>query len=254
MNKDLSLHSFRAVADPWRRLPWTLTAALMMWAVVLWSFAHFIEQPCSQNVELLPVDVQLVESAPYSPSQHAQPERHPATAPPKKQPLFKPEAPPAPAPQDNQHVDHVQVTGNPNANTTFPSLNVPAGGHDSSHKEDASAGESISARTDAGAISGGIKSGTNANPGADMGARAILRPMPQIPDDLREAAFNAVALAHFHISADGKVKVELIKPTPNPRLNRILLDSLRNWRFTPALKAGKPVESTEQIAIRIEVK
>jgi protein TonB len=78
--------------------------------------------------------------------------------------------------------------------------------------------------------------------------------MPQIPDDLREGAFNSAALARFHIAVDGSVKVELAKPTPNPRLNRVLLDSLRKWRFMPEIKNGKPVESTEEIVVKIEVR
>jgi protein TonB len=48
--------------------------------------------------------------------------------------------------------------------------------------------------------------------------------------------------------------VELVKPTPNPRLNGILLDSLKKWRFIPAIKNGKPVASTEEIVVKIEVK
>ena len=62
---------------------------------------------------------------------------------------------------------------------------------------------------------------------ASIGARAIIRPMPQIPDDLRDEAFNSIALARFRIAVDGTAEVELAKATPNPRLNRILLDSLR---------------------------
>jgi protein TonB len=85
-------------------------------------------------------------------------------------------------------------------------------------------------------------------------ARAIVRPMPQIPDDLREDAFNSVALARFQIAVDGSVKVELAKPTPNSRLNKVLLNSLRKWRFMPAIKNGKPVESTEEIVVKIEVR
>ena len=87
----------------------------------------------------------------------------------------------------------------------------------------------------------------------NSGARAIVRPMPKIPDDLREETLNAKALARFHIAVDGNVTVELAKATPNPRLNRILLDTLKTWRFTPAIKDGIPAASTEEIAININV-
>ena len=89
---------------------------------------------------------------------------------------------------------------------------------------------------------------------ASGGARTIIRPMPQIPDDLREEAFNAVAIARFHVAADGSAKVELAKPTPNPRLNHILLETLKKWRFMPAIRNGKPITSTEEVVIKIEVK
>jgi protein TonB len=78
--------------------------------------------------------------------------------------------------------------------------------------------------------------------------------MPQIPDDLRALAFKSSALARFHIAVDGSAEVELAKPTPIPRLNRILLDTLKKWRFMPAIKNGQAVSSTEEILDKIEVK
>ena len=89
---------------------------------------------------------------------------------------------------------------------------------------------------------------------ANSGARAIVNPMPKIPEDLRAEAFKSSALARFHIAVDGSAEVELAKPTPFPRLNRILLDSLKQWRFMPEIKSGKPVASTEEILVKIEVK
>ena len=55
-------------------------------------------------------------------------------------------------------------------------------------------------------------------------------------------------------AADGTAKVELAKPTPNPRLNRILLDSLGKWRFMPAIRNGEPVASIEEIVVKVVVK
>ena len=71
---------------------------------------------------------------------------------------------------------------------------------------------------------------------------------------LRVNVFKFAALARFLIAVDGSVKVELAKPTTNLRLNRILLDSLKKWRFIPAMKNGKPVDSTAEIVVKIEVK
>ena len=89
---------------------------------------------------------------------------------------------------------------------------------------------------------------------ASSGARAILQPLPQIPDDLRREAFNSSVLVRFHVAVDGSAEVELTRPTQDVRLNRIVMDSLKKWRFMPAIRDGKPVASTEEILVKIEVK
>jgi protein TonB len=65
---------------------------------------------------------------------------------------------------------------------------------------------------------------------------------------------NEVATARFHIAVDGSVTVELVKPTQNPRLNRLLLETLKAWKFISAIIDGKPVPSVEVIVVRVQVK
>ncbi|PRE45458.1 hypothetical protein C6P97_07580 [Burkholderia multivorans] len=77
--------------------------------------------------------------------------------------------------------------------------------------------------------------------------------MPVLPDDLREFAYQAVALARFRIHPDGTVNVELVRPTQNPRLNQLLMETLKNWRFFPAMKDGHPVESEQDIRVHFNV-
>lgn len=89
---------------------------------------------------------------------------------------------------------------------------------------------------------------------SDSAAHSIAQPLPELPDDLREQSYEAVALARFVIHVDGSVGVELIKPTPIPRLNQILLDTLRKWRFFPAMQGGHPVESIQEIRVRFNVR
>lgn len=85
------------------------------------------------------------------------------------------------------------------------------------------------------------------------GAQALDQPMPVIPDELREEAMNEAATARFQIAADGSATVVLVKPTQNPRLNRMLLDTLKNWKFMPAIKDGQPVPSVEVMIIHLHV-
>ena len=62
------------------------------------------------------------------------------------------------------------------------------------------------------------------------------------------------ALARFDIKPDGTATVKLVQPTPNPALNRIILDTLRTWRFFPALEAGRPIASTQEVRVQLEVR
>ncbi|PTB17043.1 energy transducer TonB [Trinickia symbiotica] len=84
-------------------------------------------------------------------------------------------------------------------------------------------------------------------------ARLIAQPLPELPDDMREEGYQFVAIARFVIHADGTFDVELIKATPNARLNQILMTTLHEWRFVPATEAGHPVESHQDVRVHFNV-
>ncbi|MDE1144763.1 energy transducer TonB [Paraburkholderia tropica] len=91
------------------------------------------------------------------------------------------------------------------------------------------------------------------SPSGDVAAHPLVQPLPEIPDDLRAYAYRAIALARFTIHVDGSVDVALIKPTPNPRLNQLLMESLKSWRFSPALKDGRAIESEQDIRVHFNI-
>lgn len=77
----------------------------------------------------------------------------------------------------------------------------------------------------------------------------VFNPLPQIPNDLRDEVFESVAVARFFIDAAGSVaRVELIKPCANPRLNNLLLKSLKSWRFS-----ATAANSTQDIRVSFKV-
>jgi len=96
-------------------------------------------------------------------------------------------------------------------------------------------------------------SNVNSGTPGDGAAHAILQPLPVLPDDLREDAYQTVAMARFAIHVDGSVDVDLVRPTQNPRLNQLLLEALRKWRFFPAMKDGRPVASSQDIRVHFNV-
>jgi protein TonB len=214
--------------NPWRRLPWTLPGALLLWAAVFAGFAHLIGQPAARLPEPPPIDAQVIELPPPPPPVkpaplHAAPPPRPAPPQAVPQPAMAQPvaAPPAPAP--------IMPTPPPIVSAPPPHLPVaPA----------------IPVKP---ALSSNNATGNSA-------AQAIVKPMPSIPDDLREAALSTAATARFHIAPDGSATVELLKPTPEPRLNQLLLATLRNWKFFPALRDGKPAASVQDIVVKIDVK
>jgi protein TonB len=87
-----------------------------------------------------------------------------------------------------------------------------------------------------------------------MGARALYQPLPEIPEELRRRAIDLVAVARFRVAANGSAEVELIEPTQDAALNRALIETLKKWRFFPALEGGKPKASTIEIRIPISIR
>jgi periplasmic protein TonB len=94
----------------------------------------------------------------------------------------------------------------------------------------------------------------NPSRGVTMGARALYKPMPEIPDELRRHQRTFVAVASFNVAADGTATVTLLHATADPRMNAAVMSALRKWRFFPALANGHPVASIIEIRIPIEVK
>jgi len=243
--------------SPWARLPWTVPTALLISAAVLWALAFLMEKPPGEQMKPIPVDARFIEEAvPQAPPVVARP------APPPPRPLPRP-LPTPKEPPKNESAQQKPAAPSPNiALPTAPNeeetksgigqagtvSGPPSTGAATGPSGPALAGSS--AQTGSGAAKGSPGGGMLAN----TGAQAIVRPMPQIPDDLRQEAFSAKADVRFHIAADGSFEVELVRPMPNPRLNRILLDSLKKWRFMPAIKDGKPVASIEPFTFKFEVK
>jgi len=215
----------RAFDDPWRRLPWTFAVAMLISVVLLSEFGRLMNRP-EPLPEPKPIEAQLVELPP------------PEAPPPKPEPvrISKPVAPPKREPVPEKPQVNLPRETAPAPEPARPQEQAPAPPQPA--PPPAAAPTTRSSSTDTG----------------NMGAQAIDKPLPKIPDDLREQAFSLTAVARFHIAADGTATVELATPTPNPRLNRLLLDSLRNWKFFPAMKDGRPVASVQDVRVQFEVK
>jgi periplasmic protein TonB len=239
----LPLHMASPYLDePGRRLLWTLPTALLIWLALLIGFSRMLELTAPPPPELKPLEARIVELPPEGGLQGG-----PAPAAPAKP---KP-AVVKPAPVIHPHVaprQHVKVK--PAAPPIAPS---ETGTAKSEARPAESSGSAATPPAGSG-VPGGSGSGSGAGLGSDTaGARAIYAPTPTIPDDLREDALNAIAIAHFKVGYDGQVEVALAKPTSNPELNQILLDTLKQWKFFPAMRSGVAIPSEFDVRIPITV-
>lgn len=238
--------------DPWRRLPWLLPAACVLALLSLMGFLALLSGPPYRPKQPTPIQAEMVElpapappapAAPPAPSPPPHPTpppvaQEPPPPPPEPMPEVKPppapvpERKPPPKPQPRPRPVH------PPKPRVAPAPVPPAPTQDA-------------VRPPAPATPAPSHSAPG---GGNMGARAIYRPMPELPEELRRHALDVVAVARFHVAPTGAVEIELIQPTPDPTLNRVLLDTLRRWRFFPAMDDGKPIASTIDVRIPITVK
>jgi len=250
-----------ALDEPWRRLPWVVLSALCCWLGVLGGFALLLHAPAQPPAVFLPLDAQLIElpvqggsapavapeqvpTPPVAAPQRARPQPvTPPVPPPPKKVLTKPRAlaavPPSPPAHESEQLSEPAA----GPATTAPS-NAPS----------PEAAASVAKSTEGGGgAGGGAGSGSGIGTGS-TGARAIYAPVPSIPDDLRQNIFETFAMARFQITADGRTDVTLTTPTSNPRLNQVLLAALKQWRFFPAIREGKPIDSEFEVRIPIVVR
>jgi len=90
--------------------------------------------------------------------------------------------------------------------------------------------------------------------GHHHGGACALQADAGIPEAQRHRRLSVVALARFHVVADGNATVTLLQATPDPGLNAGLMAALQKWRFFPAMDNGRPVASTIDIRVPIEVR
>jgi protein TonB len=217
--------------EPWR-IAWIAPLAVALWMGLLLLFALLLKETAAPPPEVKPIEARIVEIPPAAGLQSSAPAAPIAPPKPRPQLVRKPVAHPPPhlsRPRPIAPVAPPSTAGTAKAETP-PSAAAPA----TSEAPD--------------------RGGANLGVGTDnAGARALYAPLPEIPDELRENALVAVAVAHFKIGYDGRLEVSLAQPTDSPRLNEILLDTLKTWRFAPAIKGGVAIESEFDLRIPITV-
>jgi protein TonB len=271
------MEAVRGRDDPWNRLGWQVPLAMLLTLLGLMSFLRLLEPPPGPSSAPRPLDVQVVElpaavlaPPPAAPKPEIRPvppppvreqrpvERRPDVPPPP--PFAEPRiasppeaAPPAAAEVAKPSIESRESTPLPPPvvapQSAAPSAAVTGG----PSRQDADQGTRAPAPPTAAPNPAPGTRGRTLG-GGNAGARAIYQPLPEVPEALRHRTIEITAVARFRVAANGTAQVELTEPTGDPELNRAVLDTLKRWRFFPAMQDGKPVASMIDIRIPISVK
>ena len=229
--------------EPARRLLWIIPLSIAIWAILLSGFSLILVRTKAPPAELQPIEARLIDIPKAVGGLQGNGGAIHPTAPaiPKAKPIVKPH----PA----AHVKKVAPLP--------PVIRSPYGTEKATKApgvEEKPAASTGSATESGASSSPDEGSGGGGGIGTDtVGARAIYAPTPVIPDDLREDVMQTEAVAHFNVSFDGTSEVTLAKPTSSPRLNQVLLEALKQWKFFPAEKNGVAIVSSFDVRIPISV-
>jgi periplasmic protein TonB len=233
--------------EPARRLLWIIPLAIAIWAILLSGFSLILMRTkVMPQEESKPIEAQLIDIPKAAGLQGNGGATHPAAP-----AIPHPKAAPVVKPHPVAHVKKVAPLP--------PVIRSPYGTEKSTEapsvEEKPGASGGTATETGASSDSGtGEGSGGGSGIGTDtVGAHAIYAPTPVIPDDLREDVMQTEAVARFNVSFDGVSEVTLEKPTSSPRLNQVLLETLKQWKFFPAVKNGVAIPSSFEVRIPITV-
>ncbi|TMQ16765.1 MAG: TonB family protein [Candidatus Rokuibacteriota bacterium] len=244
--------------DPWGRLRWQAPAAVLLTTLGLMAFLRML-QPPPPPPEPGRIEIAVAEPppAPAAPARRAMP--RPVATPPRRAepaPAVSRPQPPAAEPEPPAARETPPAREIAPARETAPApppLAVPPGERSSSRDAPPDSAPPAISSVVPPSVSESAPRGVERG-GGSVGARVIYQPMPELSEALRRRAIEVVAVARFSVTASGSAQVELTEPTADPELNRALLDSLRRWRFFPAMKNGQPAASTIDIRIPISVR
>ncbi len=81
----------------------------------------------------------------------------------------------------------------------------------------------------------------------------LANPKPELPSEMKSEAFKTTCTARFHIEPSGKFEVKLLESTQNEEIDRLVITTLKKWKFKPASLDGTPVASTRKLKIELEI-
>jgi TonB family protein len=77
----------------------------------------------------------------------------------------------------------------------------------------------------------------------DQPPKALAQPSPSYSFDLRHDEIVGKVVVSFTVTPSGAVTNAAVVSSTHKRLEKPVLEAVKNWKFAPAVKAGAPVSS-----------
>lgn len=86
----------------------------------------------------------------------------------------------------------------------------------------------------------------------DSDPKFFVGPVPEYPRSLRKAKTDGRVLVRARIRATGAVVDPEIIEATNPAFGESALEAVRQWRFLPRMKNGRPIDTEVQLPVEFE--
>ena len=88
---------------------------------------------------------------------------------------------------------------------------------------------------------------------SDRSPVAIYAPSPIIPSYLQNQDIHATVVVLFYINSLGEVVPRLTRSSGNTELDFVALDTVKKWKFKPAIRDRQPIDAKVSLKIIFEV-
>lgn len=130
-------------------------------------------------------------------------------------------------------------------------LSGQAGGGDFTEALNFSSGGRIGGMGKAGALDGGLESAFSLAE-IDQKPRPIFQSAPVFPVEMRGKKLEGVVSVLFVVDSTGKVANPRVEKSTHPAFEKPALDAVKQWKFEPAIKAGRRVPCKMRVPVRFQ--
>ena len=248
MNRELTRPS--EIDNPWRRLPWVLVTALLIWGTMLWGFGLLLGRMAEQSELPGTIDAQIIEfpepvkrvTVPKQPPHRPMPRStSPQLPSPASQPVTQ-----LPSPTQPVERPIVETPALSAPVVSLPETNLPAG--NKANSDSIQPVFETNTKTSSQASTGSVTP-------PQFGAAYLNNPKPAYPVLAKRMGMEGTVMLKVLVSREGTaLKVEVAHSSGYATLDKAAAEAVKNWRFVPARKGDFSVDEWVQVPVAFRLR